>query len=96
MIEEAVAFGKKKLAAEEARETLEMERTKEDEKRLTEQEEREALQEYKEQLSEEAREELRNGAILEIRGMPGMKPDFISEILIESVENQMIRKLELI
>ena len=96
MIEEAIASGRKELAAEEAKKTLESERTKEQEKRLREEEDREAMKEYKEQLSEEARAELRNNALLEIRGMPDMKPDFITEALIEAMENQMIRKLDLI
>lgn len=96
MIDQAVDAGKKELEIQEAKKRLEEERVKVEENRLSEQQEREALQAYKDQLSAEAREELRNNALLEIRGMQGMKPDFISDILIETVENQMIRKLELI
>lgn len=96
MIEQAVEFGKKKLEADEAKKTVEDERLKADEKRLSEDEEAEALEDYKEQLSEQAREELRENALLQIRGMEGIKPDFINDALIKAIENQMIRKLKLI
>ena len=72
----------------------------EEEKLKTQQEEaekrmaeiQEKINEHKESLNENQRLELRNKALEEIRKTKGIKEEFITEIFIESKENEIIRK----
>ncbi|MDQ1329423.1 MAG: hypothetical protein QG641_2713 [Candidatus Poribacteria bacterium] len=83
----------KEIEAEEQK-SLEKEQNRtrqlEEEKKLVE--ERERITTYKESLSPKQRSELRERALHEIRKTKGIKEEFITEIFIESKENEIIRK----
>jgi hypothetical protein len=55
-------------------------------------EEREWITTYKESLSPEQRSELHERALEEIRKTKGIKEEFITEILINAKENEIIRR----
>jgi hypothetical protein len=70
------------------REKAELER-QEDQKR--EEEELAEIKAYKGELSKEEREELRKKAVNEIEKMEGVKREFVSEILVEAKENEILK-----
>ena len=76
-------------AAEERqiRQRREAEEEREREERLDR--ERERIEEFKENLSAEEREKLRKEAVSELKGY---NPEFVSELLIEIKENEILRK----
>ena len=92
MIDQALEAGRKELEIEEARQVIEEQRREDKQHRLSDEEETAAVQNYKEQLPDDEREELRNDAILKLRGMEGIKHDFISPPLIDAIENELIRE----
>jgi len=91
MIAQALKAGKAMQAEEETKKEKEEERRKADESRITEDQEVEILKKYKEELPEERREKLREGAMEQLRNTPGIKSDFMSEALIEVIENEILR-----
>lgn len=94
MIDQAIESGNKELQAEEAKEMLRTERNREKESILTEQQERKALSNYKSSLSKTDRVELHDQAMESLRKIEGLKTDseFMSEVLVEAMENDIIRK----
>jgi len=54
-------------------------------------EEREKINAYKESLSPEQRSELREKALSEIKKLENVREEFISEVLIEAKENEILR-----
>ncbi len=91
MIDQAIAAGKKKEEIEEAKAAMEEERLATEHSRLLEQQQRDAFKNYKAGLPKEERHELRNNAILKLRGTPGIMPDMILDGLVEATENDLIR-----
>lgn len=84
---------KKEIETKETKK-IENERLKtqkeEDEKRTVEIQEK--IKKHKENLNENQRSELRKEALEEIRKTKGIKEEFITEIFIESKENEIIKK----
>jgi hypothetical protein len=84
---------KKEIETKEAK-RIEKERLKaqkeEEEKRTVEIQEK--IKKYKENLNEGQRSELREKALEEIRKTKGIKEEFITNILIEAKENEIIRR----
>jgi hypothetical protein len=90
-IEQAMAV-KKKIEAREQR-SRELEQAAELDRIENEQMEadREKAEAHKSKLDEDQREELRDRALKEIRSTDGIKEDFISEALVASKENEILK-----
>jgi len=87
------------MAAKEKAEALQKQRADEENKALLEREEYEKAQEenqrlnsYKETMNTNDRTSLRERALAEIRKIPEINEDFISEMFINSKENEILKK----
>ncbi len=87
------------MAAKEKADALQKQRFDEENKALLEREEYERTQKenqrlnsYKESMNADDRASLRERALAEIRKMPEIKEDFISDMLINSKENEILKK----
>jgi len=87
------------MAAKEKADALQKQRADEENKALLEREEYERIQEenqrlnsYKETMNADDRASLRERALAEIRKIPEIKEDFISDMLISSKENEILKK----
>ena len=95
MIDQAVRHGRKQ---ETSQEQMSKQQTQHDEmlkQREAEVQEREVFERYKGQLAEEERSNLRNEALLKLRGTPGIQPDMIIDALIGVTENALIRESQI-
>lgn len=92
MIDQAIAAMKEELAKAEAEESQAEERQKAEEVRERESAELQTLKEYKAKLSDAKRQKLREKALEKLNNTPGIKADYISEPLVEVMENNVIRE----
>lgn len=92
MIEQAVAAGRKILAAEEAKEAEEDAEVKIQADRASEEDERDRLERYKKGLTPEEQAQLREDALQKLSETPGIKSEYIVDALVEVMENDLIRK----
>ncbi len=91
-IGQALADRDKVTAQEREREEQERRRREKDERKEREAEELREVEEYRSKLSESEKEELNNEALLELRGDPEVRNDFITETIIKIWENRIIRR----
>lgn len=92
MIEQAVAAGRKILSAEEAKEAEKTAAAEVQTDRASEEDERNRLARYKEALTPEKRTQLHAAALKKLREMRGVKSEFITEVLVDIMENDLIRQ----
>ena len=91
-IGQATAAKKQEEEKEAKRLEIEQSKTKKMEQEKKIQEVRENIKSHKDKLSTEQKADLRAKALNEIRNTKGIKEEFITEILIEAKENELIAK----
>ena len=91
-IGQAMAARSKQEAQAEATSNREKERREKEEEQEQQEAKREEIEAYKENLDAEARAQLRKSAEEEISSSTEYKHDFVSDILIEAVENNILWK----
>jgi len=92
-IGQAITAKEREKAKETKRLEIEQNKAKKMEEERKANEVQERIRTYKNKLSAEKRSELHSKALAEIRNTKGIKEEFITEILIEAKENELIAKL---
>jgi len=92
-IGQAMTAKKQEEEKETKRLEIEQNKTKKMEQEKKIQEVREKIKSHKDKLSVEQKADLRAKALVEIRHTKGIKEEFITEILIEAKENELIAKV---